>query len=175
MKFLTLSEQQIKTIYPSIKEKHILISISGTEDKEVQVPNNSSREGVLHLKFDDIEDIEERYTYFDRGNANEILEFVEKHCMHVPLIIVQCKAGLSRSVAVASALSKIINGRDDEVFTKGIPNMFVYTTLLDFFFANPAWQGTFPKISTLRNKMLSQFLTPALMRLNAAKQNRRLS
>lgn len=176
MNFLTLSEREILSpaVYNQVREKHIVISISGSEDKETVIPNNPNRAGKLHLKFDDVEDIQEQWIYFDRGCAEEILEFVERHCMAISLIVVQCQAGLSRSVAVASALSKIINGRDDAVFTKGIPNMFVYTTILDYFFANPNWSADYPKISTVRNKQLAQFLTPAMIRLYSAKTRKRL-
>lgn len=176
MRFLTLSEREIKTpsIYNSITEPHIVISISGSLDKETQVPNNQSRVGVLHLKFDDVEDIQEQFVYFDRGCAKEIFEFVERHCTKIGLIVVQCQAGLSRSVAVASALAKIINGRDDNVFTRGIPNMFVYTTMLEDFFADPTWQANYPKISTIRNKQLSSFLSPALVRLYGTKTKKRI-
>jgi hypothetical protein len=176
MRFLTLSEQQIKTptIYNQIKEKHIVISISGSDDKETIVPNNPNRMGLLRLKFDDVEDIQEQYVYYDRGLAAETLDFVERYCTQVSLIVVQCKAGLSRSVGLASALSKIINGKDDDVFTKGIPNMFVYITTLEYVFANPDWQSVYYKISTIRNKQLLQFLSPAMIRLSAAKSKKRL-
>ena len=175
MNFVTISEKDIKTaFYQQIRENHIVISISGSEDKETIIPNNPSRLGKLHLKFDDVEDIVETYTYFDRGCAKEILEFVEKYCTSVSLIVVQCKAGLSRSVGVASALAKIINGKDDDVFTKGIPNMFVYTTILDVFFGDPDWSSVYPRISNVRNRQLAQFLTPAMIRLYSAKNRKRV-
>jgi len=176
MKFLTLSEREIKApaIYNRIQEKHIVISISGSDDKETVIPNNPHRLGKLHLKFDDVEDIQEEFIYFDRGMACEIMEFVDRFCTQISLIVVQCQAGLSRSVAVASALAKIINGKDDDVFTKGIPNMFVYTTILDTVFSNPDWQAEYLKIATLRNKQLLTFLTPAMVRLYSAKNRKRL-
>lgn len=175
MQFLTLSEKEIKTpaIYSAISIPHIVISISGGDDNETVVPVNHSCVGALHLKFDDVEDIMETYVYFDRAIATEILDFVEKHVTKVSLIVVQCQAGLSRSVGVASALAKIINGKDDDVFTKGIPNMFVYTTILDQFFGNPHWSEEYSKINMVRNKMLMQLLPPAVYRLGLAKNRKR--
>ena len=175
MQFLTLSEKDIKTpaIYSAISIPHIVISISGSEDNETTVPVNHSCMGVLHVKFDDVEDISENYLYFDRSMAGEILDFVERKITGISLIVVQCKAGLSRSVATASALAKIINGKDDDVFTKGIPNMFVYTTLLDYFYSNPYWSEEYSKISMLRNKMLAQLLPPSVFRLGLAKNRKR--
>ena len=175
MQFLTLSEKEIKTpaIYSAISIPHIVISISGGDDNETVVPVNHSCVGTLHLKFDDVEDIQENYLYFDRSMANEILDFVERHITKISLIVVQCQAGLSRSVAVASALAKILNGRDDDVFTRGIPNMFVYTTLLDQFFGNPHWIEDYSKITMIRNKTIQQFLPPAVFRLGIAKTKKR--
>ena len=120
MKFLTLSQKQIKNsaIYNSIKEKHVVISITSAEDEEITIPFNTHRVSQLYLKFDDVQDIDSRYIYFDRSMANQILEFVEKYINSVSLIIVQCQAGLSRSVAIAAALSKIINYTDDNIYTK---------------------------------------------------------
>lgn len=176
MQFLTLGVREIRTpaIYNQISVPHIVISISGQDDQETVLPHNVSRVGELHLKFDDVEDIQEQYVYYDRGIAQTVLEFVEKHCTKISLIVVQCQAGVSRSVGLASALAKIINGKDDDVFTRGVPNMFVYTTTLDVFFGNPDWSARYPKISTVRNKMLSTFLSPALIRLGSAKTKRRL-
>lgn len=176
MQFLTLGVREIRdpAIYNQIREPHIVISISGQDDKETLIPHNSSRVGDLHLKFDDVEDIQEQFVYFDRGLAKEVLEFVERHCTKISLIVVQCQAGVSRSVGLASALAKIMNGKDDNVFSRGIPNMFVYTTILDTFFGNPDWAATYPKISTVRNKMLGTFMSPALMRLASAKAKKRL-
>lgn len=175
MKFLTLSEKEIKsTLYNRILDKHIVISITSEDSMETVIPPNNNRLSVLHMKFDDVSDIDERFLYFTRAQAVEILEFVEKFVNQVSLIVVQCQAGLSRSVAVASALSKIINYVDDGIYTKGIPNMFVYTTILDTFFSNPNWIGEFSKISYRRNQAMSQYLSPATVRLNAVKERKRL-
>lgn len=175
MKFLTFGEQSIRTAaYSQIRDKHIVISISGSDDSEIMLPNNSNRLGQLFLKFDDVEDIQDEYIYFDRGCAKDVLDFVERYCTQISLIVVQCKAGLSRSVGLASALSKIINGVDDNVFTRGIPNMFVYSTMLEYFFGNPYWDADYSKISTIRNKQLSQFLSPSLIRLASAKNRKRV-
>lgn len=80
MKFITLSEKEIKTpaVYNSIKEPHIVISISGVNDHETLIPNNVTRKGELHLKFDDVEDITDEYIYFDRGCARGDIRLCRK-------------------------------------------------------------------------------------------------
>jgi len=175
MRFLTLSKQQIKSpLYSRITEKHIVISISGSDDEETILPPNINRLNQLFLKFDDVEDINDEFTYFNRGLAQEIIDFVEKFCNQISLIVVQCQAGLSRSVAVASALSKIINNADDMIFTHGIPNMFVYTTILDLFFSNPVWYKEYSRINNQRTNAMLNTNTPAIVRLGASKQKKRV-
>lgn len=167
MKIITLSEKQIKTstIYNAIKEKHIVISITSAANQELMLPNNINRVSQLFLKFDDVQDIDSRVIYFDQSMADDILTFVEKHLTSISLIVVQCQAGLSRSVAIGAALSKILNYADDAIFTKGLPNMFVYTTLLDYFFGNRYWKNEFPKIAHHRLKSMSYYLDAATVRL----------
>ena len=101
MQFLTLSEKEIKTpaIYSAITIPHIVISISGSDDAETTVPVNHSCAGVLHVKFDDVEDISENYLYFDRSMAGEILDFVEKKITGISLIVVQCKLLIYRIIS----------------------------------------------------------------------------
>lgn len=176
MRFLTLSEQEIKTsrIYSAIKEKHIVISITSAADEEIVLPHNISRVSQMFLKFDDVQDIDSRFIYFDRSMAHNILQFVEKYINQISLIVVQCQAGISRSVAIASALSKIINFSDDAIFTSGIPNMFVYTTLLDQLFGNRYWQNEYPKIKYQRMQGMARYLNPGKLRLANAIEKRRL-
>lgn len=175
MRFITLSQKEIKNsaIYNTIKEKHIVISITSSVDEEIVIPPNINRVSTLFLKFDDVQDIDSRFIYFDQSMAQDILDFVERYCNQISLIVVQCQAGLSRSVAIASALSKILNCVDDAIFTKGIPNMFVYTTLLDYFFGNRYWYREYSKMAQHRNKSMSQFLTPATIRLASARETKR--
>lgn len=175
MRFLTLSEQQIKTssIYNAIKEKHIVISITSAADNEVVLPTNINRVNQLFLKFDDVQDIDSRFIYFDRDMSKQILEFVESYINSVSLIIVQCQAGISRSVAVASALSKIVNYADDAIYTTGIPNMFVYTTLLDDFFGNRNWKHLYPKMAMQRRQAQLQWLSPNVSRLSVILDKKR--
>ena len=176
MKIITMGEKQLKNpqYYGAIKLKHVLISITSAERPETVLPSNVNRLSTLRLKFDDIEDLDSRYAYFDRGLAKEIIDFVDNYCYQVDVIVVQCEAGLSRSVAVGSALSKILNYTDDDIFTKGIPNMFVYTTLLDYYFSNTSYDKQWPKINYRRIQAMSQYLTPAQIKLSKMKNSRRV-
>jgi predicted protein tyrosine phosphatase len=146
--FLVLSREQAESIVVqrAINQPHILISINGTtglDSTSAKIPTNGNRLDLLHLRFDDIdsrqmeilkENKEEKsLILFTEEHARNILNFVEKNLKDIDLIVVHCFAGICRSVAVASALSKIINNEDDRIFKSGVPNMLVYKTVLERF------------------------------------------
>ena len=169
MQFLTMSQKDIMSMnYQSIKVDHILISISSSSSSEFIIPAHTFRLGELKLKFDDVSELDSRYIYFNQGLAEDILNFVNSRINTVKLIIVNCEAGLSRSVAIASALSKIINYTDDAIFTRGIPNMLVYTTMLDYFFNNYE-RKSWGNILNYRNCSMQQYLSPAKISLSYIK------
>lgn len=88
---------------------------------------------------------------FSEKHAVEICDFVNYSIKHrgCTTLLVHCQAGVSRSPAVAAALSKVLlgdantttqestgytfvgNGDDSEYFGKYRPNMHVYRTLLN--------------------------------------------
>ncbi len=53
----------------------------------------------------------------DENQARQILEFIKKHLSDVKLIVCQCEQGMSRSPAIAGALSRILQN-EDEYFLK---------------------------------------------------------
>lgn len=117
--------------------KPVMISItSPLEDRaniEVKIP-------ILRLQFDDIDkdDISKITTLplqpFTKGDAMKIFDFIEFE--KPDMIITHCKAGVCRSAAVNAALSKIILGKDDRFFQEKVPNMLVYTTMLNYWFVD---------------------------------------
>ena len=172
MKFKILAEKQIPTDYLNIRENHLLISISNVNHK-VEIPKNLYRKALLQLEFDDVEDLDEKSRYFDMGLADDILHFVNKHISEAGLIVIHCGAGVSRSVAVASALSKILNNKDDDMFTLGIPNMLVYTSILEAYFSCKDYNTKWAKIFYVRDSVLKRLLSPVLYRILQFKINKR--
>lgn len=173
MQFLTMNEKQIlSNVYKGIKQKHIVISITQGGATNIKLPPNNARVSQLFLKFDDISGIDPNYLFFDESMAKDILEFVNNHINKVSLIIVNCQAGLSRSVAVASALSKIINYVDDAIFTKGIPNMFVYSTILETYFSNEDNRVIYSNIHNRRLQSMAEYLPPQVIKLNNIKEKK---
>ena len=123
---------------------HIVISMADDEEYFPEIPEKNCK-GVLKLAIWDSEDGEtfrSMFNYnaleipkdkiFNNVHAKEILKFIFKHLNDVSLIVCQCDMGLSRSAATAAALSKILNGNDEEFFKPPyIPNKLIYATILD--------------------------------------------
>ncbi len=127
-----LSEREIKEFQTD--KKHIIISICSPGTDRVEIFSDNPPEGILYLKFPDIDKEVKNYPYnyliFNRYNARDILKFVNYHKDKIELIVCQCEAGISRSAGVAGALGKILNGKDFYIFNNYLPNMLVYNTIL---------------------------------------------
>ena len=161
MQFLTLNTKQFRLTgsYQSIRVPHVLITIS----TDLQIPNLPACKGVLQVDFDDISNGVVG-NIFTSNTASEILDFINNHCNVIDLIVCVCPEGISRSTAVAAALSKIINNEDDNVFSKGMPNMFVYTTLLDTYFLSLE-TGRWKSVGYLREFGMRQTLDMTTYRI----------
>jgi len=148
MQFLVLNRDSVKHF--KTDKVHILIQIYCSNDYVEPIEFLSSRRDVLKLQFDDWNaeqkiKIESRYEnsqkmkdmiYFDNNLAKSIVEFVKKHIDDIEMIICQCDAGISRSAAVAAALSKCIHGNDEYYFKHYLPNSLVYKTILEEWYKN---------------------------------------
>jgi len=70
-------------------------------------------------------------TLFTKEDAKAILRFVIPYSAKIGLIVVNCEAGISRSSAIAGALSKIMNGDDEYYFKHYCPNSLVHRLILE--------------------------------------------
>lgn len=135
MRFDVLSRQMAEQFNP--QEKHISISIRDIDCKNANLPEIETRVDVLFLTFSDLDRIKDSLPYklkhslFNKGIAELIWEFVDKYKDEVDLIVINCEAGISRSSAVAAAISKILNGNDDDFFKYFIPNRLVYRKMME--------------------------------------------
>lgn len=150
--------------FTSIMIPHLLISIR-SRGQQVDLPKSPHTQETLILEFDDVQDIMCQDYFFDADLARQILEFVDHNCHRANLIICHCEAGLSRSAAICSALSKIINNRDDAYFSHKIPNMLVYLSILEEFFLTPDYDKVYKSLWYLRERSLKGLLTPQVLRL----------
>jgi len=97
------------------------------------IPANKFCSAILYLEFDD--EVAETPHSINDQHAKEVLAFAEKY-HHIKQWIVSCEAGMSRSVAVARALSEIMNERNPDSFIVSTYNLefynrFVYKKIMN--------------------------------------------
>jgi predicted protein tyrosine phosphatase len=114
---------------------HVVISITSTPSDVARIPSSPFLRGILRLSFADVEEPERdtMLVLFDAEHARAIHDFVVAHRAHVERILVHCDAGVSRSPAVAAAITRALGGDDADLFTRYRPNRRVYRLLLAAF------------------------------------------
>lgn len=70
---------------------------------------------------------------FSRAQAEKLIEFVDRVWEKSEVLLVHCEAGLSRSPAIAAAITcmKLNKEGVEKYFSKYMPNGFVFKTLLE--------------------------------------------
>lgn len=105
-------------------------AISISTDGDFPVLSEENRRGLLQLVFADTAE-PDRPDAFTLSLATEILDFVEQMWGAADVFLIHCEAGLSRSPAVAAALSRIYYGDDGPWFELDFPNRLVHQLLLE--------------------------------------------
>lgn len=103
------------------------------------IPNRVNKVlDVLHLKFNDTDDISDISGGISDTNAINIKDFVNKYknSKDELKLIVHCEAGQSRSAGVAGAIMKYLYNDDTPIFNKAqyTPNMLCYRKVLNKLF-----------------------------------------
>lgn len=113
-----------------LEEPHLLISIGTARVEPARHPAQRTRVARLRVAFDDADYLrleaqrdglfpdEPEPEYFQARHGEAIREFVTAHRDRVACIACHCEAGMSRSPAVAVALSRWLN--DDETVAEAI-------------------------------------------------------
>lgn len=146
MKVVALSRLFAESVSRDLKTPHVIIGIIEPSEDPIAFAENSSRLAVLSLQFYDLDynpsewgeknakEIVEQYGHgiFTPTQAIQIINFVEAWKNAAKAIVVHCAAGVSRSSAVAGAISRVLNGSDEKFFgSLYVPNRFVYRTILN--------------------------------------------
>lgn len=105
----------------------VCISITSTEDKIANITcEHGNIKGLLRVHFHDIDGPANGMNLITMTQAQLIAVFIKKWYNKVPLILVHCHAGVSRSAAVVAAATKYFTGNDKIYFDEFCPNMTVY-------------------------------------------------
>ncbi len=121
-----------------IRTSYVVISISDPRKKHAKVKPQSGLRDVLFLTFHDAEPSDNfvlppHIKLITPAQADQIRDFVHKHAATVGAIVVHCHQGMSRSPAVAAAISDAL-GLDGEPFRRRYaPNAYVYQAVVDAF------------------------------------------
>ena len=119
MEFIVLNRMKAEAGFNS-NSNHIMISMHSPELGSAVIPKNSKLLAILRIECHDVDYSEigeitaqrgfveyKEIKRFNKKMALDIIEFVMEH--KPQLVIIHCDAGLSRSPAVALALSEIFN------------------------------------------------------------------
>lgn len=135
---LVLSRDEVSIVAPQVP--YIVISITDPEKDDALIADSSSQLAILRLKFHDIIGVKSisledssstNEIAMSQENAQSVLNFVREHLGNVKLIVCHCEAGISRSSAIAAALSRILNTQDKFFFDNYWPNRWVYDSILE--------------------------------------------
>ncbi len=130
--FLVLGRHDIETVLPDVP--YLVISVADPDRAEAALAASPLQRAVLRLRFHDKSGPRAALSgkvAMTQAVAHEILAFVREHLSEVALIVCQCEAGISRSAAIAAALSQIVQGEDGFFFAHYAPNDWIYQTLLE--------------------------------------------
>lgn len=142
MQFYVYSRPAIERLPPH-DVPHVIISITTTEADVARIPTSPECRGVLRLVFPDADQADHIHSesdLFSASHADAVWDFVLAHRADIVRVVLHCDAGMSRSPGVAAALAKVLVGDDTELFARYRPNMRVYRTLLDRYYARFADQ-----------------------------------
>ena len=92
--------------------------------------DGENRVGLLRLTFEDITDAGKPGA-FTAAVATEILDFVEAAWDKTEVFLIHCETGLSRSPAIAAALSRVYYGDGGPWAEHNFPNPLVYRLIVE--------------------------------------------
>ncbi len=132
---LALSREEIKQFTSDLP--YLIISVTDPNNSDAEIAESPNLIDIIRLKFDDVgkpskfQFAETTDILMSETQAKQILEFVKKYLSEVKLIVCQCKQGMSRSPAMAGALSRILQNEDEYFLQNYRANRWVYDLLIE--------------------------------------------
>lgn len=113
--------------------KTVIVSIRCPEDTALDFSECDNILDSITLKFNDIDRDYPGYPAPKKEDFYGLKEFIDKYKDNVDRIIVHCHAGISRSSACASAISRYLNINDNFIWDSGkyCPNKLVFKFSLE--------------------------------------------
>ncbi len=121
-----------------VKSAYVVISICDPGRKRPMVKRQSGLRDVLFLTFHDAEpsggfELPPEIKPMTSGQADQIRDFIRKHEPGVGTVVVHCEQGMSRSPAVAAAISDALHLDGRRFWQLHSPNAYVYHMVADAF------------------------------------------
>ena len=137
MKIHVFSREEIETSV-RIKSAYVVISIRNPGEPHAKVKKQSGLRDLLFLAFHDAEpaagfELPPEIQLITPAQADKICAFVHRHKADVGAIVVHCEQGMSRSPAVAAAISDALGLDPKQFWQLHTPNEYVYHVLSDAF------------------------------------------
>jgi predicted protein tyrosine phosphatase len=116
-------------------EPYLMISVTDPGSSPARLAEGDGRLALLRLAFHDVDRASQTEqtkgpVYFDAAMAEQVRAVVLEHLDRVVQIVCHCEAGISRSAALAAAITTALGGDDADYFRRAIPNRWVYRTTL---------------------------------------------
>jgi len=121
-----------------VRSDYVVISVGDPDKPRPKVKKQSGLRDVLFLAFHDAEpsaslDIPADIRLMSAEDAAQIRDFVHKHKATIGAIVIHCEQGMSRSPAIAAAISQALDLDSRRFLRDYTPNQHVYHTVLDAF------------------------------------------
>ena len=141
LQLLVISRSAAASFVPD--KNCVIVSVTDPGRDNVVYSACESVKGILRVQFHDIGQLPDMpgidprifmpddCVPFSGVEASAILDFITNNLADIEMVVCQCEAGISRSAAIAAALSRIYNGDDSYFFENYMPNIDVYNSMID--------------------------------------------
>ena len=134
MKILVAGRAEIEKGIP-VRTPYVVISVYDPGKSKPNIPRAAGFRGVLFLQFHDAEpspgfELPAEIVLMTADDARAIWNFVRQYRNTVGTIVVHCEQGMSRSPAIAAALSRVLGEDEARFFAEYQPNKYIYDLLL---------------------------------------------